>query len=56
LSNRASSFFSIIEADFVFPQMAELVAIQATTTEARRGDSALKIVSDGVVPFPDDSI
>jgi hypothetical protein len=56
MSNRASSFFSIIEADFVFPQTAELVAIQATTAEARRGDSALKIVSAGDIPFPDDSI
>jgi hypothetical protein len=56
LSNRASSFFSIIEADSVFPQMADCVAICALQAEAHAKDSALKIVSAGDIPFPDDSI
>jgi hypothetical protein len=55
-SNRASSFFSIIEADFVFPQIADYVAICARQAEAHAEDSALKIVSAGDIPLPDDSI
>jgi hypothetical protein len=45
LANRTSSFFSIIAAEFAFPQVEESVAIQATAAEAHPEDSAWKAVS-----------
>ena|SRR5690348_3746308 len=52
----SSSFFSIIAADFVFPQIADFVANCALWPRGRLEDSPLKIVSVRHIPFPDDSI
>jgi len=54
--DQASSFFSIIAGNFVFPQIADLWPFRYGQGEARYRDSGQKTVSDGVVSFADGSI